>query len=87
MMKKLSALALPFAVFALLAACSKITQTNYDKLHAGMTYAQVKEVLGDPESCSDVLGIKSCTWGDAKRHIDVNFLGDQALAFSAQGLR
>ena len=86
-MKKSVASVIGLGLVLALAACSKITQTNYDKLHAGMTYAQVKEVLGDPESCSDVLGIKSCTWGDAKRHIDVNFLGDQALAFSAQGLR
>ena len=86
-MKKSVASVIGLGLVLALAACSKITQTNYDKLHAGMTYAQVKDVLGDPNSCSDVLGIKSCTWGDAKRHIDVNFMGDQALAFSAQGLR
>ena len=86
-MKKTLANSIGIGLALTLAACSKITQTNYDKLHAGMTYAQVKDVLGDPKSCSDVLGIKDCTWGDTKRHIDVNFVGDQALAFSAQGLR
>lgn len=87
MKRKLPALAIAFVLCTSLAACSQVTQTNYDKLHTGMTYVQVKDVLGDPSSCSDVLGVKSCTWGDTKRHIDVSFLGDQALAFSAQGLR
>lgn len=87
MKRKISALALPLAMFALLAGCSKITQENYDKLQTGMSYEQVQAVLGAPKSCSDVLGVKSCTWGDAKHHIDVSFLGDKALAYSAEGLR
>lgn len=86
MMKKISSLGFMFGLLALLAACSKITQDNYDKLQTGMTYEQVQGVLGQPSSCSDVLGVKNCTWGDAKRHIDVSFLGDKALAFSADGL-
>lgn len=86
MKRKIAIFPALLVALALLAACSKITQENYDKLTMGMSYAQVKTVLGQPESCSDVLGVKSCTWGDAKRHIDVNFLGDQVLAYSAQGL-
>ena len=85
MMKISSAFML--GVLALLAACSKITQDNYDKLQMEMSYEQVEGVLGQPKSCSDVLGVKSCTWGDAKRHIEVSFLGDKALAYSAEGLR
>ncbi len=87
MKKRLSSLALPLAMFALLAACSKITQENYDELKTGMSYEEVRGILGQPSSCSDLLGVKSCTWGDAKRHIEVSFLGDKALAYSAEGLR
>ena len=85
MMMKISS-AFMLGVLALLAACSKITQDNYDKLQMGMSYEQVEGVLGQPKSCSDVLGVKNCTWGDAQRHIDVSFLGNKALAFSAEGL-
>ena len=71
----------------LLAACSKLTVENYDKLKVGMPYTEVKQLLGPPERCSDVLGMKSCTWGDEKRHITVNFIGDQVVIFNAENIR
>ena len=71
----------------LLAACSKLTLENYDRLKSGMSYQEVKEILGAPSQCSEVLGVKSCTWGDDQRFIKVNFVGDQVLLFSAQGIR
>lgn len=71
----------------LLAACGKLTVENYDKLKVGMPYTEVKQLLGAPEGCSDVLGVKSCTWGDEKRHITVNFIGDQVVIFNAENIR
>jgi hypothetical protein len=71
----------------LLAACSKLTVENYDKLKIGMPYTDVKQLLGTPAACSDVLGVKSCTWGDEKRHITVNFIGDQVVIFNAENIR
>lgn len=76
------------AIFVLLlAACSKLTLENYDRLKSGMSYQEVKDILGSPSQCSEVLGVKSCTWGDDKRYIKVNFFGNQVLLFSAEGIR
>lgn len=71
----------------LLAACGQLTVEKYDQLKTGMTYEEVKKILGAPAKCSDILGVKHCTWGDEKRHIDVNFIGDQVLIFSAKNIR
>ena len=73
--------------FLLLAACGNLSVENYDKLKVGMAYEEVKKILGPPAKCSDVLGVKHCRWGDEQRHIDVNFIGDQVLIFSAENIR
>lgn len=72
---------------ALLVACNKLTVENYDKLKSGMPYEEVKRILGTPAKCSEVLGIKHCVWGDDKRHIDVSFVGDQAVVFNGENIR
>ena len=71
----------------LLAACGKLNVENYDKLKSGMSYEEVKRILGPPAKCSDVLGVKQCSWGDETRHVDVSFIGDQVLIFSAENIR
>ncbi len=76
-----------FSLTLLLAACGKLTVENYDKLKIGMPYTEVKQLLGTPERCSDVLGLKSCTWGDDKRYVTVNFIGDQVVIFNAENIR
>lgn len=70
-----------------LPACSKLTPENYDKLKVGMSYVQVKAILGDPASCNDLLTVKTCTWGDDKRYINVNFVADQVVLFNSAHLR
>ncbi len=75
------------SVSLLLAACGQLSVENYDKLKTGMTYEEVKNILGAPTKCNDILGVKHCAWGDEKRHIDVNFIGDQVLIFSAENIR
>ena len=67
-------------------ACTKISVENYDKLKAGMPYTEVKQLLGTPTQCSEVLSVKHCVWGDDKRHIDVSFVTDQAVVFTAENL-
>jgi hypothetical protein len=71
----------------LLAACSKVNQENYSKLSAGMPKAQVEDLLGSPTECSGALGMSSCTWGDQKSFISVQYAGDKVLMFSGQGLK
>ena len=36
----------------LLAACSKLTLENYDRLKSGMGYQEVKEILGAPANAA-----------------------------------
>ena len=71
----------------LLAACSKVTAENYAKIKSGMEYKEVVGILGNPASCDDVIGFKSCKWGDEKSHITVRFAGDAVIMHSAQNLR
>ena len=71
----------------LLAACSKITAENYAKIKAGMSYKEVSGILGNPTSCDDAVGFKSCKWGDAKSHVTVRFAGDAVIMHSAENLR
>lgn len=70
-----------------LSACSKINQENYAKLQVGMPRAEVEALLGAPAECSGALGLGSCNWGDEKTFISVQYAGDKALLFSAQGLK
>lgn len=77
------------ALFALLffaAGCSKVTKENYNKLETGMEYNEVTALLGNPNSCTESLGFKTCMWGNETKNIKVNFLGDQAVVFSSSGL-
>lgn len=76
---------LSFCVF--LAACSKVNQDNYSKLSAGMPKDQVEKLLGSPTDCSGALGMSSCTWGDKKSFISVQYAGDKVLMYSGQGLK
>lgn len=71
----------------LLLACSKVNQQNYAKLKAGMPRAEVESLLGAPTECSGALGISSCTWGDDKSFISVQYAGDKVLMFSGKGLK
>lgn len=72
---------------AILIGCSKLTTENYDKLKIGMTYAEVKALLGNPTDCTDVLTMRNCTWGDAQRYIKVSFVAEQVVVYNATGLR
>lgn len=71
----------------LLAACSKVNQENYAKLKAGMTKAEVEALLGAPNECAGAIGLTSCTWGDEKTSISVQYAADKVMMFSGQGLK
>lgn len=74
------------ASLVFLGACNKINQDNYSKLSSGMQKAQVEDLLGKPTECSGALGMSSCTWGNEKTFISVQYAGDKVLMFSGQGL-
>ena len=78
---------LPLITLLFLAACSKLTVANYDKIKIGMKYDQVIEILGSPERCNDVVGMRNCRWGDEKRFVTVSFMGDSVIVHGAENLR
>ena len=44
--------------------CSKITLENYNKISMGMSYDEVTQLIGSPDTCDDVMGVRNCLWGD-----------------------
>jgi hypothetical protein len=68
----------------LLAACSKLTQPNLDKIHNGMTTDEVKTILGDPTSSDSgsALGISGTTftYHTDKSDVKITFVNDKVIA-------
>lgn len=75
------------AAAVLLFGCSKLTKENYDKLKTGLAYQEVEKILGRPTSCSEMLGTKSCTWGDEQKHIKVSFIADAVVLYSYKNIQ
>lgn len=71
-----------------LLACSKLSQTNFDKIKNDMTMKQVIAILGEPTSAESVniMGISgtSAVWKDSQVEIDIQFLNERVAvkAFS-----
>jgi len=74
-------------VMLLVVGCSKINKDNYDKIAVGMTYDEVEDILGAPDEARDLLGTKSCIWGQAPETISITFVGDKVVFHSARGLK
>ena len=68
------------------AGCNKLTMDNYSKIKSGMSYNEVVAILGTPGKCDDVLGMRSCVWGDKNKSITVAFVADKVLLFSANNI-
>jgi hypothetical protein len=77
---------LMFAAVLLLAGCSKLSMENYNQLKVGMSYQEVTAIIGDAKSCEEVIGTRSCVWGDDNKGIKAGFVADKAIAFSHKGL-
>jgi hypothetical protein len=52
-----------------------------------MTKPEVEQLLGAPSECAGALGLTSCTWGDEKSFISVQYAGDKVVMFSGKGLK
>ena len=70
-----------------LLACSKLSNENYAKIKIGMPFSEVTALLGTPTRCDDMMGVKSCRWGDDKRNITINFVADQVVLHTAENIR
>jgi hypothetical protein len=75
------------ALLLLVLGCSQLTQENYNKIIVGMSYDQVAALIGKPDTCDDVMGVRNCVWGDEKRSVQVGFVADKVLLFSANNLK
>ena len=67
--------------------CSKVTLDNYNKINVGMSYDEVTQLIGAPEKCDDVMGLRNCQWGDEKHSINVSFVGRKVLLFASSNLQ
>lgn len=84
-MKKLHSTLLAVAALFLVTACSKLTEDNLQKVHNGMSTAEVKEILGAPTSSetSSALGIVSgttYTYHTSASDVKITFLNDKVIA-------
>ncbi len=72
----------------LLLGCAKsISLENYNKLQIGQTYDEVGKIVGPPARCDELLGIRSCSWGDDEHGFGVNFVAGKVILLSARGLK
>ena len=72
----------------LLCACSnQLSLDNYSKLKPGQSYSEVKAVIGDATRCDEMLGIRTCVWGDEQHGINANFVADKVVLLSARNLK
>ena len=71
----------------MLPGCSKVTMENYRKIKMGIGYGDVVRILGKPDGCSEALFARSCVWGNERKNITVNFLGDKAILFTSKNIK
>jgi hypothetical protein len=75
------------ALLLLVLGCSQLTQENYNKISVGMSYDEVTALIGKPDTCDDVMGVRNCVWGNEKRSVQVGFVADKVLLYSSNNLK
>jgi outer membrane protein assembly factor BamE (lipoprotein component of BamABCDE complex) len=84
MKKTSSLLSLLIAAVVLLAACSRLTQSNLDKIKTGMTKEEVQHILGKPTRADSatVLGMSGTEfyYKAGNTEITVTFVNDAVVA-------
>jgi outer membrane protein assembly factor BamE (lipoprotein component of BamABCDE complex) len=75
--------------FILLVSCSRVSQSNFNKVQTGMTMDEVISILGEPTNSDSVsiAGISgtSAVWKDKKVEITIQFLNDKVQVKSFNG--
>lgn len=79
--------AMAMSAMLLLLGCGKLTLENYNKISMGMPYEEVTQLIGKPDSCDDLMGVRSCQWGDEKHAVRVSFVSGKVLLFSSSKLQ
>lgn len=74
------------ALLLLLAACSRATPGNYEKIESGMSRAQVYDILGKPDTVQGGgiggFTMSAETWAGPDHTIVIDFAGDN-VAFKS----
>lgn len=69
-----------------LAACSKVSLENYDKISIGMNKAAVETILGNADSCIEKTLHTDCIWGDETKNITITLVSNKVTLYSKHGL-
>jgi hypothetical protein len=69
-----------------LAACSKVTVENYDKITVGMDKTEVETILGSADNCVEKTLHINCIWGDDDKNIQITLVSDKVTLYSKKGL-
>src|ERR1700722_12402858 len=68
-------------LITLISACSKLTQTNFNKIQYGMSMKQVVAILGEPTNTRTFtfagVSATSSSWISKGVEIDIQFLNDK----------
>mgnify|MGYP003577782083 FL=1 len=85
MIKKLK-LTATILIITCLFACSKITQTNFDRIKNNMSMGEVVAILGEPATSESIniggISGTSATWKNKNAEIDIQFLNDKVIVKS-----
>lgn len=69
-----------------LAACSKVTLENYEKIEVGMDKAEVEAILGTADNCVEKTLHTNCVWGDESKNIEITLVSDKVTIYSKHGI-
>lgn len=78
---------LAMGLMLVLLGCGQLTLENYNKITMGMTYDEVTQLIGKPDNCNDLMGVRSCQWGNEKRSVNVNFVSGKVMIFASSNLQ
>lgn len=85
-MKRLAGAVLAASI-VLLAACGRLDMAHYEKLKVGQSFDEVVSILGKPDRCDEMLGLRQCQWGNDNRYVRVAFAGNTVLTLVAHNLK
>ena len=69
-----------------LAACSKVSLENYEKIEVGMDKAEVEAILGSANNCVEKTLHTNCVWGDESKNIEITLVSDKVTIYSKHGI-
>ncbi len=81
-MKKLLIIAATLSM----AACSKVSLENYEKIEVGMDKAEVEAILGSADNCVEKTLHTNCVWGDESKNIEITLVSDKVTIYSKHGI-